>query len=134
MMQLWQTDICCYRGRSRASTFRAVEFDRGELTPVCFVPRRTAFVTVLILFMLYGARPAAATIRYQISLANPEQHVFHVEISVPNPEPGMKVALPAWNALYQIRDFAYRVRDVEILTQSNSEPRTSLRQIDKQTW
>ncbi|HWG57580.1 MAG TPA: PDZ domain-containing protein, partial [Candidatus Acidoferrales bacterium] len=85
-------------------------------------------------------RPAAATIRYTISLAHPGQHIFAVAIAIPRAP--QSVALPAWNALYQVRDFAYRVRDPRCeftapagapAPPANSAP-CSLRKLDKQTW
>jgi predicted metalloprotease with PDZ domain len=67
--------------------------------------------------MLFGcfmalAAPAEATIRYHISVAHPERHFFQVTMDIPQAKPGMVVAMPAWNALYQVRDFSYRVQDV----------------------
>ncbi len=86
---------------------------------------------------LLAARPAAATIHYKISLKNPEQHCFQVTMTVSHPASGLTVAIPAWNALYQVRDFAYRVRDVEASTSVESETPGSklpIRKLDKQTW
>ena len=69
---------------------------------------------VLAIVLLFFARPAAATIGYHISLKNPQQHLFHVSMEIPAAaaDDEIIVALPAWNALYQVRDFSYRVRDV----------------------
>ncbi|MGA9882556.1 MAG: hypothetical protein WBQ34_02430 [Candidatus Acidiferrales bacterium] len=81
--------------------------------------------------------PAAAAIRYQVSLSEPEQHIFHVQMEIPHAAAGEMVAMPAWNALYQIRDFAYRVRDVEVERISTGEatPRFSVAwELDKQDW
>jgi predicted metalloprotease with PDZ domain len=85
----------------------------------------------LALFMFLG-RPASATIRYQISLAEPEAHLFHVTMTVPNVRDSLNVQLPAWNATYQIRDFAMRVQDV----QASDEHHKTLpvRKLDKLTW
>src|ERR1700678_4191898 len=63
-------------------------------------------------FVLICAGPAAATIDYRISLKNPQKHEFRVRMTIPNPAPDTQVAIPAWNALYQVRDFSYRVRNV----------------------
>jgi predicted metalloprotease with PDZ domain len=91
---------------------------------------------VLAVTVLFFARPAAATISYHISLKNPEQHLFHVKMQIPAAAADQEVivALPAWNALYQVRDFSYRVRDVR--AQSAATPAASLpiRMLDKQTW
>jgi len=44
------------------------------------------------------------------------------------------VALPAWNALYQVRDFAYRVRDVRIGKAAAGASAAIPYKLDKQTW
>jgi len=72
--------------------------------------KRCAAVAAVICFL--AGVPAGATVRYRISLAHPEGHFFQVTMTIPRAGSGMEVALPAWNALYQIRDFAYRVQDV----------------------
>lgn len=90
-----------------------------------------------IFIFFLGARPASATIEYKISLKNPEQHCFQVTMTIPSPAPGIKVAIPAWNALYQVRDFSYRVRNVQANSLSESGnvgERLQLRKLDKQTW
>jgi predicted metalloprotease with PDZ domain len=94
--------------------------------------RRIVFAVTLLFF----ARPASATIGYHISLKNPEQHLFHVEMQVPIAAADQEiiVALPAWYSLYQVRDFSYRVRDVR--ASNSGAPATALpvRLLDKQTW
>jgi predicted metalloprotease with PDZ domain len=95
------------------------------------------YLFVLFLVFSFYARPAAATVHYKISLDHPEQHVFHVTMTVPNASANEAVRIPAWNALYQIRDFAYRVRDVRVavanavLGESGQLP---LHKLDKNTW
>jgi predicted metalloprotease with PDZ domain len=49
-------------------------------------------------------------------------------------EDGITVALPAWDALYQIRDFSYRVRDVRATGPAPEAAPLSIRKLDKQTW
>jgi predicted metalloprotease with PDZ domain len=90
-------------------------------------------LTLFLVFLL-GPRPAAATITYQVSLEHQEEHIFRVQISIPNPAPGITIAMPVWNALYQVRDFAYRVRDVRAATNVPDNFRYNVRKIDKQTW
>lgn len=92
------------------------------------------FSAALIVLAFVFAAPARATINYTVSLDHPERHLFHVEMDISNPTPGMLVALPAWNALYQIRDFATRLRGVEIVPPSDGALYMPLRMIDKQTW
>jgi predicted metalloprotease with PDZ domain len=82
-------------------------------------------------------RPAAATIRYKISLAQPEDHLLHIIVEIPKAQPGTVIAIPAWNDLYQIRDFGSRVRDVEAHSsrgEGQAGQRLAVRKLDKQTW
>jgi predicted metalloprotease with PDZ domain len=88
---------------------------------------------IAALFLL--PKPAAATIKYHVSLKNPEAHIFHVSMEIPPSPQGIVVAIPAWNALYQVRDFSYRVRDVQ--AKMSSDPgaeQIPVRKLDKQTW
>jgi predicted metalloprotease with PDZ domain len=90
-----------------------------------------------VFVFLLSARPASGTIEYDISLKNPDQHCFQVTMTIAHPAPGTKVAIPAWNALYQVRDFSYRVRGVQATTLSdsgNTGEKLRLRKLDKQTW
>jgi predicted metalloprotease with PDZ domain len=92
---------------------------------------------VLAVTLLFFARPAAATIGYHISLKNPEQHLFHVSMEIPAQPADQEiiVALPAWNALYQVRDFSYRVRDVRARNSATAAAAPlPVRILDKQTW
>jgi predicted metalloprotease with PDZ domain len=87
---------------------------------------------LLPLAFAFVVRPAAAAIDYKVSLAHPEKHRFEVVMHVPvsASQPDLTVALPAWNALYQVRDFAYRVRDVRV----PNNPAIVPLKLDKQTW
>ena len=101
-------------------------------------PRYFSFLALLLL--LLAPRPAAATIEYRVRFEQPEHHLFHVEMTISEFTPGMKVAMPAWNALYQLRDFSYRIRDVIASKVSDggaeNESNRTLRavKVDKQTW
>jgi predicted metalloprotease with PDZ domain len=87
---------------------------------------------VISWFYFFAAVPAGlATIRYDISLAHPEQHIFHVTMEIPEVSGEVIVQLPAWNALYQIRDFSSHVRQVEAFAEDKTAP---LEKLDKQTW
>lgn len=90
-----------------------------------------SYLFVLFLVFSFYVQPTAATVGYKISLDHPERHVFHVTMTLPNGSPDSIVAIPAWNALYQIRDFGYRVRDVRAATASGQ---LQLYKLDKQTW
>lgn len=94
-----------------------------------------ALVGTAVVLALLWATPARATIRYDVSLAHPERHQFHVTMTVPV-VPGAQgkvvVQIPAWNALYQIRDFGARVTDFRASDAAgNSLP---VRRLDKGAW
>ncbi|MGC2089664.1 MAG: hypothetical protein WA638_09550, partial [Candidatus Acidiferrales bacterium] len=58
------------------------------------------FLFLLAIAILAPIRRAGATIRYSISLAHPEQHMFHVTMQVSDVGHELIVAMPAWNATY----------------------------------
>ena len=75
---------------------------------------RTGFPATAFLVCLLGwAGPSCATIRYEVSISYPEQHLFHVTMTIPEVNGEVSVKIPAWNALYQIRDFSSHVQHVE---------------------
>jgi predicted metalloprotease with PDZ domain len=86
---------------------------------------------VFLLCALGCASSSVATIRYEVSISRPEQHLFHVTMTIPAVSGGVTVQLPAWNALYQIRDFSSHVRQVEAFAGTAKAP---VEKIDKQTW
>jgi predicted metalloprotease with PDZ domain len=57
-----------------------------------------------------------------------------VSMTVPVDGQQLAVALPAWNTLYQIRDFAVRVRDVQGSCGSGAAAPLEMDMVDKQTW
>jgi predicted metalloprotease with PDZ domain len=77
------------------------------------------------------ASPSWATIRYEVSIAHPEQHVFHVTMTIPDVRGEVTVQIPAWNALYQIRDFGSHIQRVEAFAGTAKAP---IEKVDKQTW
>ncbi|MGH9733826.1 MAG: M61 family metallopeptidase [Candidatus Acidiferrales bacterium] len=79
------------------------------------------------------AGPAAAEIKYDISFGHPENHTFQVTMTVPAGKSDVLVAMPAWNALYEIRDFAYRAHSLSVLESNGAVPRIP-DELDKQTW
>ena len=88
-----------------------------------------AFALVLV---LVAAAPARATIRYEVSLAHPERHQFHVTMTVANFVADTVVQMPAWNALYEIRDFGARVTDLRAA--DSSDIPLAVQRLDKNTW
>jgi predicted metalloprotease with PDZ domain len=83
------------------------------------------------LFLLTSNGSARATIGYEVSLAHPEQHLFHVTMTIPDVRGEIEVQMAAWNTLYQIRDFSGHVREVEASAGSNG---AAIEKLDKQTW
>jgi predicted metalloprotease with PDZ domain len=88
--------------------------------------------TILLAALTMAFAPSAqSTIQYEISLAHPERHLFHVRMQIPNVAGEVTVQLPAWNALYQIRDFSAHLRGVYAVAGSQDAP---VERLDKQTW
>jgi predicted metalloprotease with PDZ domain len=77
------------------------------------------------------ATGANATIRYAVSVEHPERHIFHVSMQIPDVTGEVIVQMPAWNALYQIRDFSAHVREVNAFAGSNQPP---IEKLDKLSW
>jgi predicted metalloprotease with PDZ domain len=74
---------------------------------------------------------ASATIRYAVSVEHPERHVFRVSMEIPDVTGEVIVQMPAWNALYQIRDFSAHVREVNAFVGANQ---AAIEKLDKLTW
>lgn len=88
---------------------------------------------VLVLLAACFAAEAQEVVAYHVSLAQPQQHLFGVEISTTACRNGhLVLELPAWNALYQIRDFAQYVR--EFHAQDAAGQPLPAEKTDKQTW
>jgi predicted metalloprotease with PDZ domain len=93
---------------------------------------RLARLALGICFLLVVvAAPSRATISYQVSIAHPEQHLFYVTMTIPGVKGEVIVQMPAWNALYQVRDFSSHVQKVEAFV--GTAP-ASIEKVDKQTW
>ena len=84
-----------------------------------------------ILFLLALSSSAAATIQYTVLLDHPERHLFNVTMTIPDVTEEVIARMPAWNALYQLRDFSSHVRQVEAFAGSK---KTFIEKTDKQTW
>ncbi len=87
---------------------------------------------VPLVWILVASIPARATIRYEVALSAPAEHTFHVAMTIPGVHGGVTIQMAAWDALYQIRDFAHRVSGMRALDDSG-RPLPVLR-TDKQTW
>lgn len=94
---------------------------------------RLSLLSLAALLWLSLAGPAAATIRYRISFSQPDLHLFHVTMTVPVDGP-LVVALPAWNALYRVLDFSYRLRDLHAAEIGANSVALRMDPLDKDTW
>jgi len=83
------------------------------------------------LFILAFSSCAAATIQYTVLLDHPERHLFHVAMTIPDVTNEVIVRMPAWNALYQVRDFSSHVQHVEAFA---GPRKVFIEKTDKQTW
>ncbi|MGH9455955.1 MAG: methyltransferase, partial [Terriglobia bacterium] len=117
---------------------------------------RTPHVALFLLFALLGlgvsrvraasrdGLPSAATAReskpphklsspieYQIDLRSPALHLVRVTLTVADAAPETPLQFPAWNALYQIRDF---VRNVQQLQAKCGGQALNLMPVDVNTW
>ena len=81
--------------------------------------------------LLAFATPSQATIQYSVSVEHPEQHLFHVTMTIPEVQGEVTVQMAAWNALYQIRDFTAHVQQVEAFAGAE---KAAMEKVDKQTW
>jgi len=111
-------------GRAKSAFVRALE---------CVAPASVlVWFAVTLGVATFLAPSAAATIRYEISLARPAQHLFHVGMTIPAVNGAVVIQMPAWNALYQIRDFGYHVNGLHA-TDAARKP-LAVTRVDKGTW
>ena len=87
---------------------------------------------VLLGMILPIAHPAHATIDYTVSIAHPESHIFGVTMRVPGVHDQFTVQMPAWNGLYQIRDFSSHMMGVSAIDEEKHQ--LPIVKLDKQTW
>ncbi len=69
---------------------------------------------------------------YQISLTDPQAQLIHVHMDLAPSSSDLKVQLPVWNAVYQVRDFSQFVRNVKAADKSGGE--VTPVSVDKTTW
>ncbi|HET6143700.1 MAG TPA: PDZ domain-containing protein [Candidatus Acidoferrales bacterium] len=89
-------------------------------------------VAAILVALFYFASPARATIDYTVSLAHPDRHVFGVTMRIPNVRDHVTLQMPAWNALYQIRDFSSHM--MQAAAKNDEGHPLPLTKLDKQTW
>ncbi|HVA00890.1 MAG TPA: PDZ domain-containing protein [Terriglobia bacterium] len=98
-------------------------------------PRRIAHGVFLALLLgLAGAANVSAgnlPVQYVLDLREPASHLVGVTMIVPEAKAGTELQFPAWNNLYQIRDFVREVQQVE--ARCNGKP-APLARLNMETW
>jgi predicted metalloprotease with PDZ domain len=87
---------------------------------------------LLFAALLFPVLPAHATIDYSVSVAHPERHLFGVTMRVPDVHNRVTLQMPAWNALYQLRDFSSHMLQVSAGDETGNL--LPIVKVDKQTW
>jgi predicted metalloprotease with PDZ domain len=90
-----------------------------------------SFFAILVVACVLLAPRAKAEIHYYVSLAHPEQHLFHVTVEVPDVKDQLDLQMAAWDALYEIRDFSSHVQRVAASVNGRDVP---IEKLDKLTW
>jgi predicted metalloprotease with PDZ domain len=86
---------------------------------------------LVLLASVCGTAQAAEPIRYVVDLRAPDSHLVQVTMNVPGATPGAEIQFPAWNCLYQIRDFVRNVQDLEAECDGQH---VELGRVDLNTW
>jgi predicted metalloprotease with PDZ domain len=69
---------------------------------------------------------------YRIDAADPAAHLFHVTLTIAQPQAAQRVSLPAWiPGSYLVREFA---RHLQKLTARQDGKPVAIHQVDKATW
>ena len=89
------------------------------------------FTAALVFACTLVPARANAEIRYTVSLAHPEQHLFHVTVEVPDVKDHIDLQMAAWDALYEIRDFSSHVQRVTAVADGRE---AAIEKLDKLTW
>lgn len=80
---------------------------------------------------LVPAAVLAQPLQYSIDLTHPQSHLVGVTLTIPNATREMEIQFPAWNALYQIRDFVRHVQNLQ--AECDGKP-LALMPVDLNTW
>jgi predicted metalloprotease with PDZ domain len=125
-----KAENCC-RGRDPSTS------QRLRIREAFAALRMTVYFLFYIIFFFsvcstFAVTQSRAPVAYTISLANPEQHLSQVQISLPAGSPRRELQLPVWNALYQVRDFAQYVNWVSAKDRAGHT--LAVRALDKSRW
>jgi predicted metalloprotease with PDZ domain len=93
-----------------------------------YIAARTGCFSIALLC----ASAAHAAVAYSISFEHPENHLFHVKMIITEIQESVTIQMPAWNATYQIRDFASRIQNLQATDNESKHPPVT--KIDKQSW
>jgi predicted metalloprotease with PDZ domain len=88
-------------------------------------------ITLICALCEIAAWAAEAPVTYAVDLRDPANHLVRMTMTIPQARAGTEVQFPAWNALYQVRDF---VRDVQELEASCDGRKEELLRVDLETW
>jgi predicted metalloprotease with PDZ domain len=76
--------------------------------------------------------PRPAGPHYRVEAADPAAHLFHVTLTVPRPQAGQRLSLPAWiPGSYLVREFA---RHLQKLSARQDGKPVTMQQLDKASW
>jgi predicted metalloprotease with PDZ domain len=76
--------------------------------------------------------PRPAGPHYRVEAADPAAHLFHVTLTVPRPQAGQRLSLPAWiPGSYLVREFA---RHLQKLSARQDGKPVTVQQLDKASW
>lgn len=92
---------------------------------------RVAALLIALLFVVATGRGQSKPIHYQLDLREPATHLVQVTMDVPEAAASLELQIPAWNNLYQIRDFVRNVQDVRAACDGQPE---ALVRVDLNTW
>jgi predicted metalloprotease with PDZ domain len=84
-----------------------------------------------LLCLIPFAAEAAQPIHYDLDLRAPETHLVQVTLNISDASAGTEIQIPAWNCLYQIRDFVANVKDMK--GDCDGQP-ADLERKDLDTW
>jgi predicted metalloprotease with PDZ domain len=91
--------------------------------------------TIVALFLSANVaftQDPGAQLSYTVSLANPEQHLVEVRITLPPGSSDRELQLPVWNALYQIRDFSQYINWIRAKDPSGNP--LAVRELNQSRW
>ena len=87
---------------------------------------------MLLILLAISSVVAAQTTSYNLSLADPAQHLVEVQLILPPGPATREIQMPVWNALYQIRDFSQYINWIRAKDRSGKP--LSLFAINPRRW